>query len=145
MRWLSRIAMCVYSIPDTLFILEQNRCSYTRQTEDQYLIYADKVTDAFNDIGCRQACTQESEFNCRSYSFKAKVRVNVPSFSLDWSKRLFLSPRIATILPGVCCPVTLKIRPEETLINFLRGPSTPKRIAMHRRWEGTLDSMPCHR
>lgn len=40
---------------------------------DQYLIYADKVLDAFSEGTCRQACNQEREFNCRSYSFLSEV------------------------------------------------------------------------
>ena len=54
---------------------EQTRCGYTRQSSDQYLIYTDKVTDAFSDVGCKQACSQELDFNCRSYAFKQQVRL----------------------------------------------------------------------
>ena len=52
---------------------EQLRCSYTRPTEDQYLIYGDKVTNAYSEQTCKQSCSQESEFNCRSYSFRKDV------------------------------------------------------------------------
>lgn len=55
------------------FILGQTRCSYTRATEDQYLIYADKVSNALSEQTCKQSCSQESEFNCRSYSFLEDV------------------------------------------------------------------------
>ena len=65
------------SFQDVTFLIfshsEQLRCSYTRPTEDQYLIYGDKVTNAYSEQTCKQSCSQESEFNCRSYSFRKDV------------------------------------------------------------------------
>ena len=52
----------------------QSRCDYSPSIRDQYLIYTDKVLDAFTESTCRQACTQEREFQCRSYSFLSEVR-----------------------------------------------------------------------
>jgi len=52
----------------------QTRCDYTSQTRDQYLIYTDKSLEAFSDVSCKQACTQERDFNCRSYSFLSETR-----------------------------------------------------------------------
>lgn len=54
----------------------QTRCEYTPQTRDQYLIYTDKSLQAFSDSSCRQACTQERDFNCRSYSYLTETRVS---------------------------------------------------------------------
>ena len=50
-----------------------SRCDYSDPIRDQYLIYTDKVLDAFSESTCRQACTQERDFNCRSYSFLSEV------------------------------------------------------------------------
>ena len=44
----------------------QSRCEFSPQTRGQYLIYTDKSAPAFTDSQCRQACSQEREFNCRS-------------------------------------------------------------------------------
>ena len=52
---------------------EQARCEFGPQSRDQYLVYTDKVVDAFSDNTCRQACAQERDFNCRSYSFLSGV------------------------------------------------------------------------
>jgi len=32
--------------------------------------------DAFTESTCKQACTQERDFNCRSYSFLSEVANN---------------------------------------------------------------------
>ena len=71
--WILKLIFFPYS--------EQLRCSYTRPTEDQYLIYGDKVTNAYSEQTCKQSCSQESEFNCRSYSFRKDVsHANLPHF-----------------------------------------------------------------
>ena len=58
----------------------QSRCDFSPQTRGQYLIYTDKSTSAFSDSQCRQACSSEREFTCRSYSFLPEVGV---SFELN--------------------------------------------------------------
>ncbi len=52
---------------------DRSRCEYTSPTRGQYLILSDKVLDAFTESTCRQACTQERDFKCRSYSFLSEV------------------------------------------------------------------------
>jgi len=47
---------------------------FSPQTRGQYLIYTDKSVTAFTDTQCRQACSSEREFNCRSYSFLSETR-----------------------------------------------------------------------
>ena len=59
-----------------------SRCDYSDPIRDQYLIYTDKVLDAFSESTCRQACTQERDFNCRSYSFLSEVSRDETSFAL---------------------------------------------------------------
>ncbi len=54
-------------------ISDRSRCEYTSPTRGQYLILSDKVLDAFTESTCRQACTQERDFKCRSYSFLSEV------------------------------------------------------------------------
>lgn len=61
----------------------QSRCEYSIPILDQYLIYSDKVLDAFTDATCRQACTQEREFNCRSYSFLSESQPGTPQCLLS--------------------------------------------------------------
>ena len=51
----------------------QSRCDFSPQTRGQYLIYTDKSTQAFSDSQCRQACSSENQFTCRSYSFLPEV------------------------------------------------------------------------
>ena len=51
----------------------RSRCDFSTPIHDQYLIYTDKVLDAFTETTCQQACTQERDFNCRSYSFLSEV------------------------------------------------------------------------
>ena len=53
----------------------QSRCDFSPQTRGQYLIYTDKSTQAFSDSQCRQACSAEREFTCRSYSFLPEVGI----------------------------------------------------------------------
>jgi hypothetical protein len=57
----------------SLSISEQTKCEFSPQTNNQYLVYTDKVIDAFSDVTCKQACSQERDFNCRSYSFLSEV------------------------------------------------------------------------
>ena len=92
----------------------QTRCDYTPQTRDQYLIYTDKSLEAFSDASCRQACTQERDFNCRSYSFLSEVPQNITSFFTIYlwipiadSARhdtMFVEQRHAAVCWGECIP-----------------------------------------
>lgn len=66
-----------------IIFLEQTRCEYAPQVQDQYLIYTDKVTDAFSDVLCQAACNQEREFACRSYTFRSQSRPGVPQCLLS--------------------------------------------------------------
>jgi len=61
----------------------QSNCDYSPQTRDQYLIYTDKASTAFSAASCKQACTQEREFNCRSYSFLSELRGSEPQCLLS--------------------------------------------------------------
>ena len=65
------------------FFSEQTICEYTQQIRDQYLIYTDKVTDAFSDVLCEAACNQEREFICRSYNFRSQSRPGTPQCRLS--------------------------------------------------------------
>ena len=66
-----------------LFVLEQTICEYAPQLRDQYLIYTEKVTDAFSDVLCEAACNQEREFICRSYTFRSESRPGTPQCLLS--------------------------------------------------------------
>ena len=57
----------------------RSRCDFSTPIHDQYLIYTDKVLDAFTETTCQQACTQERDFNCRSYSFLGEVSYHLIS------------------------------------------------------------------
>ena len=67
------------------FLSEQarSRCDFSTPIHDQYLIYTDKVLDAFTETTCQQACTQERDFNCRSYSYLAETREGTPQCLLS--------------------------------------------------------------
>lgn len=68
---------------------KESRCDYTEQLRDQYLIYTDKVVeDAFSDSQCRSACTQESDFFCRSYTFRSTSRPGTPQCLLSGDSTL---------------------------------------------------------
>ena len=64
-------------------VSEQTICEYAPQLRDQYLIYTEKVTDAFSDVLCEAACNQEREFICRSYTFRSESRPGTPQCLLS--------------------------------------------------------------
>ena len=65
------------------YVSEQTRCDYTKPLNDQYLIYTDKASSAFSDAQCELACTSETEFNCRSYTFRSQSRPGTPQCLLS--------------------------------------------------------------
>ncbi|XP_023323415.1 uncharacterized protein LOC111697594 [Eurytemora carolleeae] len=61
----------------------QSNCDYSPQTRDQYIIYTDKSLSSFSSASCKQSCTQERDFNCRSYSFLSETRSGDPQCLLS--------------------------------------------------------------
>ena len=66
-----------------IIILGQSNCDYSPQTRDQYIIYTDKSLSSFSSASCKQSCTQERDFNCRSYSFLSETRSGDPQCLLS--------------------------------------------------------------
>eukprot|EP00095_Tigriopus_kingsejongensis_P000115 maker-scaffold983_size73474-snap-gene-0.8 protein:Tk00115 transcript:maker-scaffold983_size73474-snap-gene-0.8-mRNA-1 annotation:"PREDICTED: uncharacterized protein LOC100909276" len=63
--------------------LTANQCDYSLPIQDQYLVYTDKVIDAFSPSSCQQACSQERNINCRSFSFLSESRPGTPQCYLS--------------------------------------------------------------
>ena len=49
---------------------EASTCDYAEALQDQYIIYTDKTINAFSDATCQAACTSETSFVCRSFTFR---------------------------------------------------------------------------
>nr|XP_040567250.1 uncharacterized protein LOC121116996 isoform X1 [Lepeophtheirus salmonis] len=63
--------------------IKRRGCDYGPQTKDRYLIYTDKVVKVFSDASCREACSSERSFYCRSYTFLSESRPGRPQCLLS--------------------------------------------------------------
>ena len=69
-EYLAQLIIILFFLLENQCNQEASTCDYAEALQDQYIIYTDKTINAFSDATCQAACTSETSFVCRSYTFR---------------------------------------------------------------------------